>query len=177
MRFITTFHQSGKAKLSVADSPAETIHFARTPGMWAARVWSTSVAPSVGADEAASPNQRVGFLPRKGETAFRLLTFPPDATFSAREFDAAASGAEFAELVPEMASLREADDPGMHRTETIDHVIILDGEVWLEVDNQEQVLLQRHDVVIQNGTRHAWRNRSDQPVTMAVFMIGAERLA
>jgi len=89
--------------------------------------------------------------------------------------DLIAAATEFAELLPDMAAAREAEDPAMHRTDTIDHVIILDGEVWLEVDDQEEVLLQRHDIVIQNGTRHAWRNRSDKPVTLAVFMVSAER--
>jgi quercetin dioxygenase-like cupin family protein len=67
----------------------------------------------------------------------------------------------------------EPDNPGMHFTDTVDYVIVLDGEVWLEVDGGKDVLLKKHDVVIQNGTRHAWRNKSDRNVTIAAVLVGA----
>ncbi|WP_033924264.1 cupin domain-containing protein [Sphingomonas sp. 35-24ZXX] len=175
MRYVMTYHDAGKACLKVADEPAERLSLDHTPGMAIERIWSTAGTPTIGRNETANPNDGVGFLPHAGQTAFRLLTFPPDALFLSLGFDMAASLAEFADKMPEMARLREADDPAMHRTETVDYVIILEGEVWLEVDDGQQVLLQQHDIVIQNGTRHAWRNRSDKPVTMAVLMVGAER--
>ena len=46
-------------------------------------------------------------------------------------------------------------------------------EVWLEVDDGNQVHLKQHDVVIQNGTRHAWRNHGDKVCRIAVFLVGA----
>ena len=50
-------------------------------------------------------------------------------------------------------------------------------EVWLELDDGKQVHLRPHDVVVQNGTRHAWRNKRDRPVKMAFVLIGARRNA
>jgi hypothetical protein len=47
--------------------------------------------------------------------------------------------------------------------------------VWLELDDGKQIHLHRHDVVVQNGTRHAWRNKSEKPVKMAFVLIGANR--
>jgi quercetin dioxygenase-like cupin family protein len=59
----------------------------------------------------------------------------------------------------------------------VDYGIVLEGEVWLELDDGEQVHLKAHDVVVQNGTRHAWRNKSDKPVKIAFTIVGARRIA
>ena len=57
----------------------------------------------------------------------------------------------------------EPDAPGMHTTATIDFEVVLEGEVWLELDDGEEVHLRVGDCVVQNGTRHAWRNRGLWP--------------
>ena len=67
------------------------------------------------------------------------------------------------------------DDYGMHTTDTIDFDVILSGEIWLELDDGVEVHLKAGDCVVQNGTRHAWRNRGTEPCLMAVFAIGANR--
>jgi quercetin dioxygenase-like cupin family protein len=69
----------------------------------------------------------------------------------------------------------EPGHPGMHTTETVDYCVILSGEVWLELDGGALTHLRAGDTVVQNGTRHAWRNLSEEPVTMAVVQVGAER--
>ena len=80
------------------------------------------------------------------------------------------------EQVPDIASKFEPDNPGMHVTDTVDYAIVLEGEVWLELDDGAQHHLEAHDVVIQNGTRHAWRNKTNRPVKMVFVMIGAQRV-
>jgi uncharacterized cupin superfamily protein len=42
----------------------------------------------------------------------------------------------------------------------VDYGIVLEGEVWLELDDGKQVHLKPHDVVVQNRTRHAWRTKA-----------------
>ena len=69
--------------------------------------------------------------------------------------------------------LVEFEPDGMHRTPTVDYGIVLDGEIWLELDEGRSALLRQHDVVVQNGTRHAWRNKSNRPATLAFVLIGA----
>lgn len=91
------------------------------------------------------------------------------------DYDPVGAVAEMVKLRPEMASLMEADAPGMHRTESIDYVIVLDGDIYLELDDGAEVLMRRHDVVVQLGTRHAWHNRSEKPVLLAVVLVGARR--
>ena len=66
----------------------------------------------------------------------------------------------------------EEDNPGMHTTATIDYGIVLTGNIVLELDAGE-VELGPGDVVVQRATRHAWRNRSDAPCTMAFVLIAS----
>jgi len=68
----------------------------------------------------------------------------------------------------EMAPGAEAP---MHRTETVDVGVVLEGETWLLLDDGSQTLMRAGDVVVQRGTNHAWANRSDRPVRMVFAMI------
>jgi quercetin dioxygenase-like cupin family protein len=63
-----------------------------------------------------------------------------------------------------------AESP-MHRTETVDVGIVLEGETWLLLDDGSETLVKPGDAVVQRGTMHAWANRSDTPVRMAFVMI------
>ncbi|MGP3989302.1 cupin domain-containing protein [Streptomyces sp. 3N207] len=63
----------------------------------------------------------------------------------------------------------------MYTTPTVDYGVVLQGEIVLELDDGHCTRLLPGDIVIRNGTRHGRRNRSDQPVTMAFVLIGAER--
>jgi quercetin dioxygenase-like cupin family protein len=63
----------------------------------------------------------------------------------------------------------------MHTTDSVDYVVVLDGQVWLELDDGKLTHLRAGDTVVQNGTRHAWRNLADEPVTLAVVQVGANR--
>jgi len=58
----------------------------------------------------------------------------------------------------------------MHRTETVDYGIVLEGEVFLLLDDSE-VRVQAGDVVIQRGTDHAWENRSDKLARVAFILV------
>jgi quercetin dioxygenase-like cupin family protein len=62
----------------------------------------------------------------------------------------------------------------MHKTNTVDYAVVYDGEIWLELDGGKTIPLQRGDVVVQNGTRHAWRNKGTTSVTMLFFLNGAK---
>jgi mannose-6-phosphate isomerase-like protein (cupin superfamily) len=61
----------------------------------------------------------------------------------------------------------------MHRTSTVDYVVVITGEIVLVLDDSE-VTLRQGDVVVQRGTDHAWENRSSQPARMAFFHIDAQ---
>jgi len=73
----------------------------------------------------------------------------------------------------EVGPLGENVHPGMHRTHSIDYALILEGEIDMLLDDSE-VRCKTGDVIIQNGTNHAWVNRSGKPCRIAFILIGAE---
>jgi quercetin dioxygenase-like cupin family protein len=69
-----------------------------------------------------------------------------------------------------------ANAPGtMHRTETIDYVLVLFGEIDMDMD-ASTVHLKAGDILIQRGTNHSWVNRSDKPARVAFVLIDATPL-
>ena len=68
----------------------------------------------------------------------------------------------------EMAPGAEAP---MHRTESVDVGVVIDGETWLLLDDGSETRMGPGDAVVQRGTNHAWANRSDRPVRMMFVMI------
>jgi uncharacterized cupin superfamily protein len=63
----------------------------------------------------------------------------------------------------------------MHRTETIDYVIVIEGEIEMDMD-ASTVKLKQGDIMIQRGTNHAWANRSDKRARVAFVLVDAEPL-
>jgi naringenin degradation protein FdeH len=63
----------------------------------------------------------------------------------------------------------------MHRTETIDYVIVLSGEIDMDMDDST-VRLKAGDTLIQRGTNHAWMNRGTEPARVAFVLVDAEPL-
>jgi mannose-6-phosphate isomerase-like protein (cupin superfamily) len=116
-------------------------------------LWLTD--PARGLDAVAGSDTDYGTLePPPGGTSWRIFDLPTD------------------EAVAEYLRTQDpdADTSGFHTTQTIDYVMILDGEVTLEVDDGS-VDLRTGDCVVQRGTNHAWRNRSGRPVRMMVVMV------
>ena len=60
--------------------------------------------------------------------------------------------------------------PAMHKTETVDYIILLKGEVTLILD-EEEVALKPFDVVVQRGTNHAWANNGSEPALLIAVLI------
>jgi len=99
----------------------------------------------------------------------------PLSTAQRAVVDRAGLAAEMQAKLPGLAEYMEASSPGMHTTDTIDFEYIISGEVWLELDDGVTVHLRAGDTVVQNGTRHAWRNRGSEPCHIVVFMVGVPR--
>jgi len=104
-----------------------------------------------------------------------LVTYPPDSVMATPAFDPEAARVEYLARLPGLAELFEPRNPGTHTTDTIDYVIVVDGEIWLELDEGKVGPLRCGDIVVQNGTRHAWRNRGDGPATLVFVFVGAKR--
>jgi hypothetical protein len=175
VRRVVTGHTAGKSDF-ISDGRAPRSHdFSNAPGMSTALVWSTKVAPVVPHDGSDPMADNRPFLPRPGETALAIVTIPPDTVTASPEFNAAAAEQEYRQHLPGFIETFEPDNPGVHTTDTVDYAIVLDGEILLELDDGKQVHLKPHDTVIQNGTRHAWRNKSAKIAKIAFVLIGAKR--
>jgi quercetin dioxygenase-like cupin family protein len=61
----------------------------------------------------------------------------------------------------------------MHKTDTIDYIILLRGDVTLILD-EEEIDIKPHDVVIQRGTNHAWVNNGSEPALLIAVLIDNE---
>lgn len=75
-----------------------------------------------------------------------------------------------------LAETDEIENPGMHTTDTIDYGIVLSGEIDMELDEGREVHFRAGDCLVQNGTRHRWQNRSEEPCIIAFIMVGAKRI-
>jgi hypothetical protein len=136
--------------------------------------YATAASPQLPQDDVETAPQRMHVPPRPGETRLMIVAFPPDSVRTRPEFDVAAADAEEREFIPGLAELFEQDAPGMHRSETVDYAVVLDGEIWLELDDDATTHLREGDVVVQCGTRHAWRNTGDRITRMLFVLIGGE---
>jgi mannose-6-phosphate isomerase-like protein (cupin superfamily) len=106
--------------------------------------------------------------PPGGGSIFRIFTFPPQTSIpSMTEEETVNAMSRF-----DTGDSMEADNPGMHTTKTIDYGIVLSGEITLGLDEGE-VYLKSGDVVVQRGTRHAWRNTGSEPCIMAFVLIAS----
>ena len=171
-RVVTGHGQDGSSLIAMQSAPPRTDVYTHIPGMVSRLVWATGAAPGLPVGAADPTTAVTSFVPGPGETRFLVVTFPPDAVFGAVEFDPEAAVRENLAVSPGLAERFEPD--GMHTTPTVDYGIVLDGEIWLELDEGRSTLLRQHDVVVQNGTRHAWRNKSDRTATLAFVLIGAK---
>ena len=109
-------------------------------------------------------------LPPPGGAHWALAEFPPDSAVPS-DVDLASLIAEVNEKLPYLLAYQDPTRPGMHQTPTIDFAIVISGEIWLELDEGE-VHLKPGDCVVQRGTMHAWRNRSDRPCVMSFVEFG-----
>lgn len=175
IRRIITGHKDGKA-VFLADGPLPRHHiFEHTPGMEIAFGWSAPAVPRIADGVGAEPvTDQTTVIPPAGESRLIFLKVPPQSWAQTPDFDPVAAGTEIFAAIPDIAATFEADG-AMHTTDSVDYVIVLEGEVHLELDDQQEVVLGVHDVVVQVGTRHAWRNTSDKPALLAVVLIGAGR--
>ena len=170
-RVVTGHDEQGRA-IIVSDGPTPHVRSsAHRPGVVFHNIWTTDRTPApVAGEDPVTP--AMSLPPPRTGTNFRLVEFG-----SEREFppDFAAAHKGFAELGNASSALVEASatrHPAMHRTQTLDYGIVLEGEIWLLMDVGE-TLLRQGDICIQRATNHAWSNRSEKRCLMAFVLIDA----
>jgi mannose-6-phosphate isomerase-like protein (cupin superfamily) len=174
VRRVVTGHRDGRAVV-VADGDVEPITLSMIPGVEFFEVWSEK-GPRFVPQEGPFPDVP-RFFPDSDEVVFRFVTIPAGASEAGEAADRDADLQEAIARVPRLVDHLEPENPGMHTTDSVDFGIVVSGEVHLELDNGAEVLLAPGSCVVQNGTRHAWRNRSSEPALIAFVLLGATRRA
>jgi mannose-6-phosphate isomerase-like protein (cupin superfamily) len=164
MRRVITGHKDGK---SVVVDDAEVLTLGRF-GRLLFPIWKAETVPSIPLKK-TDFNVDVNFVNFKlGEVYTGTTILPPDEKYIS---DAKASGVDAVEDWYKLWG----DDFNMHTTDTVDINIIVSGEIWMELDDGKEVHLKVGDCVVQNGTRHAWNNRSNEDCIIFTAMIRAQR--
>jgi mannose-6-phosphate isomerase-like protein (cupin superfamily) len=169
---VTGQSESGKS-LIMRNTPIKSVCLALFPGYEFHRIWGSDSIPELPSDGTPPPQLR--YFPPKSGFRFGFFTIPPDTTTRVDRISTASALEEIQHKLPGMIDVLEPDHPGMHTTDTVDFDVIVSGEVYLELDDGAEVLLKTGDCVIQNGTRHAWHNRSSEKCVISVAIVGAER--
>ena len=170
-RVVTGHDAQGRAVIAFEGPPAVMPELEHIPGTVFYEIWNTNAMPAP-IDNGPDPTRRaLRIAPQPGGSVIRFVDIPPDteeflargAEHMARAFSAVGSGD---------ASTVKADSPHplMHRTESVDYGIVIEGEITLILDRGES-LLKPGDVVVQRGTNHAWANRSGKVARMVFVLL------
>lgn len=148
IRRIVTGHDSDGRATVLIDKVATNTKSSR-PGQFSTLLWCSDGAPAampLGLDAEDMGERKLGTYPPEKGTRFMIAEYPPGNT------------------------------PRRHRTETIDYIIVLSGEIEMDLDGDEKVTMGPGDVMIQRGTYHAWRNKGPDVCRMAFVLVDAEPL-
>ncbi len=172
VRRVLTGHDAGGRSTFIADGLAPNMkEMASFPGLALTDLWETKGAPASNDGRADAADRPVHLEPPKNGTIVRIVEFPPDST-RPQDNDGRAG---FKALGAGHVQDKRSSDPMMHRTSTVDYIIVLKGEIHAVMDKGE-TLLRAGDVLIQRGTNHSWSVRGNEPCIVAAILVNAKPL-
>lgn len=175
-RRIVTGHDANRKAIIITDAPPVHTQLVGGPGgPTFFEVWHTTETPALIQARPAEPEENGLVLPPpKNGTRIRVIEFPPEGE-EIRKLTGADAAAKFKAMGDEKAATADeaAPHPLMHRTKTVDYGIVLEGEMTLVLD-QSETIIQAGDIVVQNGTNHAWANRSGNICRIAFILIDGQ---
>jgi len=167
-RVVTKLDPAGKAVVMIDERTA--LERPRGP-TYVGNLWVTEASPPDYSWSADRGKTKIGLMPPKGGSVFRVVDFPPEREAldhmgkGAMQDVVGAAGTPAKGIAPR--------HPLMHRTRTLDYAIIMSGEINMLVDEGE-VHLKAGDVVVQQATNHAWVNRGTQPCRIAFILLDGQ---
>jgi mannose-6-phosphate isomerase-like protein (cupin superfamily) len=165
-RIVTGHNSAGQADVTFDGPPTNIRELPGWPGLFVNELWVTEEAPANTTGEEDRALRPIRHDPPAQGTIFRVIEIPPEKGLrieAAATFEALRSG-----NLP--TAEHKARHPGMHRTDSIDYVLVISGECQMVLDACE-VTVRRGDCIVQRATSHAWVNRSDAPCVIAVVLI------
>ena len=177
VRRIVTGHDKNGKSVVLSDGLTPTLKTnPLRPGHRSTEVWRTSQMPAqISATETDPTHPGPGTIhPVDHGTVIRVAEWAPEPQ-AIRDLTPEAAQAIFKAMGDEKASQhgRGGRHPIMHRTQTVDYAVILDGELTMILDEGD-VVLKQGDIVVQRGTSHSWANRSDKPCKILFVLIDGQ---
>jgi hypothetical protein len=145
------------------------LEMASMPGLALTDLWETKGAPASNDGSADNAARKVRLEPPANGTILRIVEFPPDSAWR----DTADAQKAFKSIGAGHAADKHSSDPMMHKTATVDYIIILKGEIWAIMEKGE-VLLKPGDILVQRGTNHSWSVRTNEPCVLAAVLVSAK---
>jgi mannose-6-phosphate isomerase-like protein (cupin superfamily) len=167
---VVTGHDDNGKAIVEADGAAPNVRVREGAGFVSTLLWVTDETPALGDLRADRADRTISTAPPANGTILRVVAFPP-VTPETENVDQAA-------LLRTMGVDHHSENGAksrhafMHRTKSVDYAIVLSGEIDMLLDDSE-VHLKAGDVVIQQGTNHAWVNRSQEFCKIAFVLIDA----
>src|SRR5437868_1986431 len=177
-RALTGRDDAGKSVFKSFDVTPRVVEIDSNPGLTFYELYMTEAVPGLSGLEPDPMLAGTKAFPGPGGTMFRLISYPPKRREGYKPppgvtFESGLK--ELSDKVPGMGDHFERNAPGFHTTDTVDYCVVVRGEMTLELDDGEKVHLRQGDCVVQNGTRHRWRNPLPEPCLMAFISVGGKR--
>ena len=172
VRRVLTGHDPGGNSTIIADGFAPNVkEMASMPGLALTDLWETRGAPASNAGLEDAADRPVRLEPPKNGSILRIVEFPPDSQWRSR----ADAREAFGSIGAGHAADKRSSDPMMHRTRTVDYIIVLKGEIYAVME-KGATLLRAGDVLVQRGTNHSWSVRGSEPCIVAAVLVDAKPL-
>lgn len=174
-RRVVTGHDAAGRAVIQSDAPPPRVHTLANGGPTFYEVWNTRETPARIDRAGTEPTEQgIQLAPPPHGTRIRVLDIPPESA-QTRTITLEQARAHFAEIGAAGASTNTgaARHPYMHRTQSIDYGIVLDGEITLLLDIGETTV-RAGDIVVQRGTNHGWANRSGRNCRIAFILIDGQ---
>jgi mannose-6-phosphate isomerase-like protein (cupin superfamily) len=170
VRRVLTGHDAGGRSTFIADGEAPNVkEMASMPGLALTDLWETGGAPARNEGDKDAAARPVRLEPPSSGTILRIVEFPPDSAWREK----ADAGAAFKSIGAGHAKDKASSDPMMHKTSTVDYIIVLRGEIYAIMETGEK-LLRAGDILVQRGTNHSWSVRGSEPCIVAAILVNAK---
>ena len=166
-RIITGHNEEGKSVISIDGPPARSIG-EEAGGLF--EIWNTDGSGFDTKSKTDRADIDILLSPVKGGTKFRYFQINPLPEGVPEEMLQEIAADAFEKVGAGHHRIDTSKHPAMHKTETIDYIVLLKGDVTLILD-EEEVNLKPFDVVIQRGTNHAWVNNGTEPALLIAVLI------
>jgi hypothetical protein len=170
VRRVVTGHDASGTAIVLSDGPAANVKVeAGTGGIASHLLWVTDETPADIAGTADRADRQIGVAPPPSGSILRVVDFPPE-TAGGPPLD---NDEMLRSLgLPADNPAARIGHPGAHRTRSVDYAIVLKGEIDMLLDDSA-VHLKAGDILVQQGTNHAWVNRGTAPCRIAFVLVDA----